>query len=167
MKKITVMTSAVALLLISSCNNNSKDQNEIVTMQDSSVSTPQSPITENQGVKALATLDGQYPIEVNLLDNPSIKNRLETLLGIDYRDFRKFWNVETPIIIEDSILSTSGCEEHNCGANQFVMQIDLKNDNINVYHFGKEVKMYKENGVIKLPSGLAKDFETLKSNMVY
>ncbi len=65
---------------------------------------------------------------------------------------KKYWNVESPIEIEDDVLMTSGCEAHNCGPNRYILVFDLNSDNLNVFHQeDSETKHFFENGEIKLP----------------
>ena len=99
---------------------------------------------------------GKYPYEIKLLDNAELKPRLKKLLGSDFSDMKEHWNVESPIAIENGIVMTTGCEAHNCGANSYLMFIDLENDNINVFHTGDEgTKHYYEGGEIELPRKFA------------
>lgn len=165
MKSFSLLLALITLFFITSCNNEQQPQNVPNVPFDSLTAKPNP--TPKENLMVLDSLNGQYPIEVKFLDNPLIKNRIEKLLGSDYSNFRKYWNVETPIVVEDNVLSTTGCEEHNCGGNQYILQIDLKNNNINIYHFSSKVQAYKENGDIVLPPGIAKDFEIMKSNLVY
>ena len=165
MKNFSVLTALVALLLISSCSNQNENEASTTAAQDSLIETPK--VAPPEELMPLISLNGQYPIEVGFLDNPLIKSRLEKLMGADYANFRKYWSVETPIIVEDNVLSTTGCEQHNCAANQYILQIDLKNDNINIIHFSEKMKSYEEKGEIILPNGLAKDFAIMKTNSVY
>lgn len=156
-----------SLMAINACQNDQNkeeaataDAQESIQTKDTLANTEAFPEAE-----ALESLNGKYPRDVKLLDRPELEPRLEALLGDQYEAFRKNWQTETPIIVEDNVLSTSGCEQHNCAANQYVLQIDLKGNNINVHHFGSEVQHFKENGrSIALPEGLAKEFETINQN---
>ena len=94
---------------------------------------------------------GKYPYEVKLLDNPALKDRLKKLLGPDFAAMKANWNVETPIEIENGIFMASGCEQHNCGDNRYVMFVDLEKDNINVLHIENGTQTYAEHGKIALP----------------
>jgi hypothetical protein len=96
---------------------------------------------------------GKYPYEIKLLDNPELKSRLTKLMGKDFAALRKNWSVESPIEIESGIAKTTGCEAHNCGGNQYVLFVDLKTDDINVYHIQDEIgtKHYFEKNEIPLP----------------
>jgi len=166
MKRIIYSTCLLALVSSVVACESTHDNNQISTdQQDTSIALKREPNDTSAGLMSLATLNGQYPADVALLDNPLLKTRLEALLGDDYADFRKYWNTETPIVIEDNVLSTTGCEQHNCGGNQYVLQIDLNKNNINVYHFGKGIKSYKEKGTITLPKGLSKEFEAMLGNL--
>lgn len=100
---------------------------------------------------------GKYPYEIKLLDNPEVNARLQKLMGKDLAAMKQNWNVESPIEISGSKLKTSGCEQHNCGDNMYVMFVDLENDNINIYHLNGEpgTKTYFEKGKIILPPKFA------------
>lgn len=150
-------------LFILSCSNNEDNTN----YPDTDKEITEVPADADLPVGPLASLKDKYPMEVNLLDNPLIKERLDKMLGDDYSDFRKYWEVETPIVVEDSVLATSGCEQHNCAANQYILQIDLRNNNINVYHFGLDSKEYAEKGKINLPKELEEEFNIMKSNTIH
>lgn len=99
---------------------------------------------------------GKYPYQVKLLDVPDLNARLKKLLGGEFASMKKFWNVESPIEIENDIVMTSGCEAHNCGSNHYFLFVDLNNDDINVYHRQDSgTKHYYERGEIKLPTRFA------------
>ncbi len=101
---------------------------------------------------------GKYPYAIKLMENAELKTRLMKLLGKDYAGMKSHWNVESPIEIDGDIFKASGCEAHNCGPNNYFMFVDLKNDNINVFHIEDSgTKHYFENGEIKLPAHFAED----------
>jgi len=166
MKKFVLPVSSLFLTLcFLACNNADQPQNANPPKDTAAAAAPEAGTDTVKGnLMELASLNGQYPTDVALLDNPLLTDRLKTLLGDDYADFRKYWNTETPIVVEDNVLSTTGCEQHNCAGNQYVLQIDLQHNNINVYHFGKDIKSYKEKGTITLPPNLAKEFEIMMGN---
>ena len=95
-----------------------------------------------------------------MLDMPDLKARLQKLMGKDFAGMKQYWNVETPIEISGKVLKASGCEQHNCGGNMYVMFVDLDKDNINVYHTGDQHNTYFEKGKIPLPPKFAADVET-------
>jgi hypothetical protein len=100
----------------------------------------------------LRKLKDKYPATVKLLDIPELNSRLKKLLGQEFTSMKKYWNVESPIEIEDDVLMTSGCEAHNCGPNRYILVFDLNSDNLNVFHQeDSETKHFFENGEIKLP----------------
>lgn len=159
----------VLLLSISifsfSCNQNKKTAatQTNLTSADSATTAPTT-VSVDTTLLHLESFKGEYPSDVKFLDQPDLKSRLEALLGAQYANFRKYWQTETPIVVEDHVLSTTGCEQHNCAANQFVLQIDLMHNNINVYHFGEGIQSYLEKGPISLPDSLAKEFKILTQN---
>lgn len=146
----------------SSCRQN--NQQEKVKTTDSTPNNPAIPMKDTS-LMSLKKFAGSYPSDVNLLEQPEIKERLKTILGAEYDNFRKYWQTETPIELEEHVLSTTGCEQHNCAANQYVLQIDLTHNNINVYHFGENgIQSYLEKGIISLPPEMAKEFQMITNN---
>jgi hypothetical protein len=111
-------------------------------------------------IATLAKSKGKYPYELKLLDEPELKARLQKLMGVDFAAMKANWNVETPIEIQNGILMTSGCQQHNCGGNIYYMFIDLERDNINVYHVENGKRSYFENGRIDLPRSFADEMSS-------
>jgi len=104
---------------------------------------------------------GRYPYEIKLLDNAELRNRLKKLLGKDFASMDENFDVQAPLEIINNVLMTTGCEAHNCGANQYLLFVDLKSDNINVFHVtDKETKHYFEHGEIHLPKKFADQITT-------
>ena len=149
---------------------NSKTLNTSSSPNNSRPTTMSSPIntatkTENSLVSLKSSKD-KTASQIKLWQNKDVSGRLEKLMGADYATMKKFWNVETPLEVEENVLMLTGCEQHNCGDNQYLIYIDTANDNINVFHVGEgKLKPYKEKGEIKLPKNFAKDFDTTKSNL--
>ncbi len=118
----------------------------------SQAATPDKPAL----VDTLKKWKGKYPYEVKFIENADVRARLSSLLGRDFADLKKNFNVETPIEIRSGILKAQACQAHNCGANNYYIFVDLVRDNFNVYHIEDSgVKTYFEKGKIKLPE----DFE--------
>lgn len=154
----------ISLLMFGSCQSNEKNQKTIPGAIGADAMAENATASADTSLMKLKADVGQYPSDINFLDQPELKQRLMNLLGSQYSNFRKYWQTETPIDVEDNILSTTGCEAHNCAANQFVLQIDLMHNNINVYHLGQGIQSYLEKGPIQLPPGLAKEFQILSAN---
>lgn len=98
-------------------------------------------------VAFLAKFNDKYPYDVNLLDNPTIKRRLKSLIGSRYNFLKDTWAVETPIKVENNTFIASGCQAHNCASTNFIIIVDLVN---NVMYVGireeDSVKKYSEDG---------------------
>lgn len=105
-------------------------------------------------ISTLEKASGKYPADIKLLKIPELRDRLKKLLGKDFADLDAHWNVESPIQIKDGVFKASACEAHNCGANTYFIFVDLKKNNINVYHIEDDVtKDYFEAGKIELAAG--------------
>ncbi|AQW89706.1 hypothetical protein BBD28_03105 [Elizabethkingia anophelis] len=103
--------------------------------------------TTYTSLKFLKKYNGKYTYEVKLFNNPILKNRLVKLMGIDKYTFMKnTWRVEGGISVKNNILTTEGCEQHNCDSTNFIVVIDLERDILyvgykvenDIYKFGEE-----------------------------
>ncbi|MCC6329521.1 MAG: hypothetical protein IT174_13480 [Acidobacteria bacterium] len=158
------------LLAAAACSPTSTPKSANSTPAANTAATP-TPVAANTTPVDDASLDllkrsvGKTAAEIGLWENDAITARLEKLLGADYPAMKQNWQTQTPIEAEGSVLSLTGCENNNCGDNQYLMYVDTAANNINVYRFkdGK-MKTYTEKGEIKLPQSLAKDLETTKQN---
>ena len=117
------------------------------------------------GLYFLEDLAGKYPTEEKIFHNKVLSQRLKKIRRLNYDLLVQNWNTETPITIENNIIHASGCKSHNCPESAFELFIDLKNDNINVYHFSNNtLRVYTEKGWIELPPGFAEEIEIKKEN---
>ena len=108
---------------------------------------------------------GKYPTQIKLFENEILASRLKNINRFDYNALVANWNTETPITIEDQIIHASGCKEHDCPSSGYELFIDLKNDNINIYHFrANTLRVYTEKEWITLPKGFNDEIEIKKSN---
>lgn len=174
--KILKLISFILVILFISCNNIKKEKETTPTeikqeiekeikiqpktnqqMQTNSKSKPDSLF--------FSEIIGKYPTQVNLFQNEILTSRLKNINRFDYDALIANWNTETPITIENQIIHASGCKAHNCSSNGYELFIDLKNDNINIYHFrGNTLRVYTEKDWIDLPESFNNEIETKKSN---
>jgi hypothetical protein len=113
-------------------------------------------------IAALKESKGKTATDVKLWDNKDISDRLEKLLGAEYAPMKAKWNTESPITVEGNVLRISGCEQHNCGANSYVIFMDAATDNIEVVHVRNgTMKRFSEKGEITLPPSFASDFNAM------
>ena len=178
--KILKNLSFILIILILSCNNSKtekqkapvKEKQEIVTKPE--IELIKEPKTSSQmevNSKSIPdslyfnVLLGKYPTQIELFKNEILASRLKNINRFDYDALIANWNTETPITIEDQIIHASGCKAHNCPSSGYELFIDLKNDNINIYHFrSNTLRVYTEKDWITLPKGFNNEIETKKSN---
>ena len=168
MKKIILSIFALtAGFYFTSCNN-IKDENsdQVEEMTQETTIHHESNEVYKLDVEKFSKYKNNYPAEVDFFQDENLSMRLAELLQDDYEDMKKYWNVETPIVIEDNILYTTGCEQHNCPANQFILIIDLEKDNINVFRLGETSMEYEEKGTIRLPNEIEKEFQMIMDNSI-
>lgn len=171
MRNNTIYTFSTVLLFLSlswsSCSYQEPEVKEEVVLEADTLQTSvPDKNTEQNPLEYYKTLNGQYPSDTHLFKEPYLQNRLINLLGKDQNDFFQFWEVETPVIIEDNILFTTGCQQHNCNANQFILIIDLAKDNINIFRVGMIMQEYEEKGTIKLPPKIEEEFNIILDNIM-
>ena len=92
----------------------------------------------------LADLNGQYPYQVKLLNNPVLKRRLTKMLGSRFQFLKSIWNVETPIEINNNLFYAWAMQTHSGGDPSAVIMADLSK---NVLYVG-----IRENGKTKIYS---------------
>lgn len=160
---IAMLSSVLGCGLSNVFNGTNTDSNAVrvtptVDVMPSRTPTPKSSSSPaKEGViDVLRKSKGKYPANIKLLDVPDLNARLKKLLGSQFASMKKYWNVESPIEIDNDVVMTSGCEAHNCGANRYLLFVDLKKDNLNVFH-QDDGKYYFENGAIKLPPKFASE----------
>jgi hypothetical protein len=118
-----------------------------------------------KGLFFLEDLEGKYPTQEKIFQNKELQRRLKKIRRLNYDLLVQNWNTETPITIENQIIHSSGCKSHDCPSSAFELFIDLKNNNINVYHFSNNsLRVYVEKGWIKLPPAFAEELEIKKEN---
>ncbi len=180
MKK-TVFSVSLVILLIFSCKEGKqspvrvktdqkvetvkeevKDKNDSIEASEKKI--PSAP-KKKQGLFFLEDLKGKYPSEEKIFNNKTLSKRLKNIRRLNYDLLVQNWNNETPISIENHIVHSSGCKAKNCVESAFELFIDLKNDNINVYHFANNtLRVYTEKGFIDLPPGFSAEMEVKKEH---
>lgn len=95
---------------------------------DSAATASPSAATENIITKNV----GKYPHEIKLFEDKSITDRLKKLVGAQYNDMIKYFNVESPITSENGIYKLTGCKQHDCPGYSTDIYYDAKDDNLNV-----------------------------------
>jgi hypothetical protein len=101
----------------------------------------------NSEVAFLASYNEKYPYDVNLLENPTIKKRLRSLIGNRFAFLKETWAVETPIKVEHNTFVASACQAHNCAATNFIIVVNLESNTMYVGIREEEtLKTYSEDG---------------------
>ena len=129
------------------------------TVETKPAETPKPQVTPTPGFESLTKKwVGKYPYEVKLLNDPLLRKRLQKVMGRDFAEMDDYFNVSTPMEMQDGVFMAQACQAHNCGLNNYYIYIDVKADNINVYHIeDQKTKTYFESGKIKLPAKFAAD----------
>ncbi|ROI01832.1 hypothetical protein EGI16_16150 [Chryseobacterium sp. G0240] len=148
MKKI--MTGALALSLfvsIVSCKKEVKTETSATTDSlntaapvDSMATAPKTdsatasaPSATSGKTENIITKNvGKYPHEIKFFEDKNITERLKKLVGAQYDEMVKFFNVESPVTSENEIYKLNGCKQHDCPGYSTTIYYDSKNDNLNV-----------------------------------
>ncbi|RXM50244.1 MULTISPECIES: hypothetical protein [unclassified Chryseobacterium] len=145
MKKL--ITGALTLLVLGtvvSCKKETNTQSSVSTdtlatvlPKDSTV-TPKTDSATVTAASTNATVDiitkneGKYPHDVKLFEDKSFAERVKKLVGKEYDEMLKNFNVESPIVSDNGIYKTHGCKQHDCPGYATSIYYDSKNDNLNV-----------------------------------
>src|SRR5687768_12096635 len=115
------------MLILSACSGTASD-----STPNASSSEPRVVYTGG-GVKQLKELEGKRIRQIELWDAQDMDARFSKLLGEDYPAMKSGWMIESPIVVDGDILMAAGCDwNNNCPQNQYVMFVNVANDNINV-----------------------------------
>ncbi|MGU3373560.1 hypothetical protein [Chryseobacterium sp. M5A1_1a] len=147
MKKVIAGALALSLFAtVISCKKEAKTETSVTTdslatgMSKDSTTTPKtdsataspSSATETGAGNIITKNEGKYPHDIKLFEDKSITDRLKKLVGTQYADMEKFFNVESPIVSENGIYKIMGCKQHDCPGYATYIYYDSKNDNFNV-----------------------------------
>ena len=94
--------------------------------------TSASPSTSAVSDNIITKNVGKYPHEIKLFDDKGVSDRLKKLLGTQYADMVKNFNVESPIASENGIYKLTGCKQHDCPGYSTNIYYDAMDDNLNV-----------------------------------
>lgn len=162
MNKIWIIIVCTGILTLTACHGGLKKNSTNTSAEKADVKHPQQKISD---LMFICGWVGKYPGEVKLLEQPALSSRLKTLLGNQYNFMMGNWNTETPIMMIDSIIHTSGCKAHDCASVSYDLYIDLPTDNINMYAIKNDtVKLYTENDTISLPKKFKDELRIIISN---
>jgi len=107
--------------------------------------------------KSYEAFNGKYALEVKLLQQHPLKNRLKAILGEEEKDFMLRYKVTPPIEVESGILFNEGCKPHDCTVEEAAIAIDMRKDVIYVgIARNKGVKLFGERGDSAYPEKLLK-----------
>jgi len=139
--KLPTIAIIIAIIL-NSCNQHNKSTNQVPALKENK---EYDTLFYPPELNYLISLNGKYPYDVKLLDNPKLKPRLEKLMGNQYEFLKNIWQVETPIEITDTFFYTWGMQAHSGGDPGAVLMVNLLR---NVLYVGvrkdKHVKIYSE-----------------------
>ncbi|PKF73748.1 hypothetical protein [Chryseobacterium sp. PMSZPI] len=129
-----------------------KDSTTVSKVDSTSTTTPsKSPIADNVITKNV----GKYPHEIKLFEDKGIADRLKKLVGNQYDEMIKNFNVESPIVSEDGIYKLHGCKQHDCPGYSTSIYFDSKNDNLNVsIDKNEKITDFAEKGKISVSESL-------------
>lgn len=104
-------------------------------------------ISPENSLEFLNSTNGNYPKDMNLLEDSTLKQRLKKLIGIRYYFLVENWNVENPIVVKNNFFVAFGCQSQNCDSTNFIIIIDFSKD---ILYAGirenNNVESYSEDG---------------------
>ncbi|MGE8513393.1 MAG: hypothetical protein ACN6N7_11865 [Chryseobacterium culicis] len=141
MKKVIAGAFALTLCVVS-CKKETKTESSTSTdtlatvMPKDSVSTPKNdsvaPPPSATSARIITKNVGKYPHDIKFFEDKSITERLKKLVGAQYDEMVKNFNVESPVASENGIYKLTGCKQHDCPGYATNIFYDAKNDNLNV-----------------------------------
>lgn len=168
MKKL--IAGALALLLsgiVVSCKKEAKTESSVskdtlaTVMPKDSTAAPKTDSVKAGApstavtIEAITKNDGKYPHDIKLFEDKSFAERVKKLVGKDYDEMKKNFDVESPIVSDNGIYKLHGCKQHDCPGYATSVYYDSKNDNLNVsIDKNGKVTDFAEKGKITVPKAL-------------
>lgn len=84
----------------------------------------------------------------SLLESPSIKARIKTLLGNKYESFLESFETLNPVTKEGNYLFSSGCLIHACTHLESAVALDLVDETVHaaIFRQGEKIRYFNEGG---------------------
>ncbi len=124
-------------------------QNKVAARHVKAASEKSSAYTKAADLTFLIDLNGHYPHDVKLFNNPVIKTRLKRMLGAQYNYLKSIWEVEIPIKIENGLMYTWAMQAHSGGDPSAALVADINKNVLYVrIRKDKKDKIYSEDGSI-------------------
>lgn len=93
-----------------------------------SAPAPTTPLLPKAVLHEMATWEGKYPYQVELLAQPELAAQLKSMLGAaNYDTLTTYWMLESPIVIYNQTLVAEACRAHLCNGTYFILSIHLVN----------------------------------------
>ncbi|OCA72734.1 hypothetical protein BBH99_03190 [Chryseobacterium contaminans] len=105
-------------------------KDSIVTSKTDSVAAAMPSTTAT--VEIITKNEGKYPHDIKLFEDKNFAERVKKLVGKEYDEMFKSFNVEGPIVSDNGIYKLHGCKQHDCPGYATSIYYDAKNDNLNV-----------------------------------
>lgn len=156
-----------SMLLLFACGSTEKNESETINTPieentqaeipaaETTEKGPKDEIRPNTGALIfLHAYDERYLHEVDLFENPNLKQRFGNLLGNDFKLLDKNIQVSVPmkLDVENNVLFVHGIAPRSGGINEAALAIDIQNDVISVIIMeDRKLKTYQENKQIPMP----------------
>ncbi len=154
MKKSVFGIIALGAVLFGACkdkatvengNNTENTTEEVATTPETEVASTITVVTDNVG---------KYPKEIKFFES-NANERIQKITGDLYTEIIANFNVETPIVEENSIYMFTGCKQNSCPEFKTTIVYDKNNDNFNVIvDKNGTISTFKEKEEIKLTDSL-------------
>ncbi|REC46786.1 hypothetical protein [Chryseobacterium pennipullorum] len=132
-----------------------KDSVVVAQTDSATVTTPTPSSTPVLAENIITKSVGKYPHDIKLFEDKNITARLKKLVGNQYDEMVKNFNVESPVSSENGIYKLSGCKQHDCPGYSTSIYFDAHNDNLNVsIDKNEQVTHFAEKGKIKVSDAL-------------
>ena len=162
MKQILLAISIALLCVLTACNESPQSIKEDTdgqtpTQQGQEVKpTLQTDVqneTETSDIAFLNDLAGKYPYAIKLLEKPTLKRRLQALLGKEYDFVTSIYDTQGPIKVEDGFFYSWGMKAHSGGDPSAMIMADLEEDvlYVRIFKDGAE-KLYSEDDSMLPPT---------------
>lgn len=161
MKKVVLYFSLILTCFASSCT---QQGHKAKAKEEAQKAVAVEAATESPW-QLLITNIGQHIPNNELFGIKALNEGLTATIGDQSESLKQDWNVGSPVMRSNNIVSISGCKHDACPESHWLIYVDVADNIMNVYHFQNDkLTIYKGKELLSLPPSMQETLDTMKSN---
>jgi len=169
--KLFLSVLILCTIAFSCKNDGSKTMDGDTAVADSTATSSDPNVVKIDGtqlvdskLKEVVSQEGKLPSEIDLLNKYELLPRLEKMMGAEFKNFSKDWEMQSPLKKDGNVMYTGGCKPGNCKGIKYFLIFDTKTDNVNFYYVKDgAATAFGEKSVIVLTPKITEDFDNIRA----